>query len=55
MKELVTKLKSLHKDYNVIGIKQSTEDEGAKYNDIITMRRITELCDLKIIKKHKLN
>ena len=48
MKELIIKLKSLHKDYNVIGIKQSTEDEGAKYNDIITMRRITELCDLKL-------
>jgi|TARA_R110001592_G_scaffold114664_2_gene314694 4-hydroxy-2-oxoheptanedioate aldolase len=48
MKNLVTKLKLLHKNYNVIGIKQSTEDEGAKYNDILTMRRITELCDLKL-------
>tara|TARA_R100001163_G_C5068290_1_gene208338 strand:- start:7153 stop:7905 length:753 start_codon:yes stop_codon:yes gene_type:complete len=48
MKDLVNKLKTIHKEYNVIGIKQSTEDEGAKYNDILTMRRITELCGLKL-------
>ena len=48
MKGLINKLTDLHKEYNVIGIKQSTEDEGAKYNDILTMRRITELCGLNL-------
>jgi len=48
MKKLLLSLTHLNKEYNVIGIKQSTEDEGAKYNDIITMRRITELCGLKL-------
>ena len=48
MKHLIEKLKYLNKEFNVIGIKQSTEDEGALYSDILTMRRITELCGLKL-------
>tara|TARA_R110000744_G_scaffold317924_1_gene424498 strand:- start:27 stop:779 length:753 start_codon:yes stop_codon:yes gene_type:complete len=48
MKHLIKKLKYLNKEFNVIGIKQSTEDEGALHNDILTMRRITETCGLKL-------
>lgn len=48
MKNLISTLKQLNKDYNIIGIKQSTEDEGALHNDILTMRRITESCNLKL-------
>jgi len=48
MKYLIEKLKHLHEEHNVIGIKQSTEDEGALHNDILTMRRITESCNLKL-------
>tara|TARA_R110002012_G_scaffold174634_1_gene339531 strand:+ start:416 stop:1168 length:753 start_codon:yes stop_codon:yes gene_type:complete len=48
MKHLIEKLKYLNKEFNVIGIKQSTEDEGALHNDILTMRRITEACNLKL-------
>ncbi len=48
MKDLINKLTHLHNKYNIIGVKQSTEDEGARYNDILLMRRITELCGLKL-------
>ena len=48
MKHLIKKLKYLNKEFNVIGIKQSTEDEGALHNDILTMRRITAACGLKL-------
>ena len=48
MKNLISSLSQLNKEYNVIGIKQSTEDEGALYNDILTIRRTTELCGLKL-------
>ena len=48
MNKLVSSLIQLNKDYNVVGVKQSTEDEGALYNDILSMRRITELCNLKL-------
>ena len=47
MKQLIKQLKSL-KHLDVVGIKQSTEDEGALHNDILTMRRITEACGLKL-------
>lgn len=43
LKELI----SLKEDLNVIGIKQSFEDEGAFVEDIILARRLTELCNLK--------
>ena len=47
MKQIVEQLKNLAK-LGVIGIKQSTEDEGALHTDILTMRRITETCGLKL-------
>ena len=47
MKQLIKQLKSL-KHLDVVGIKQSTEDEGALHTDILTMRRITESCGLKL-------
>lgn len=48
MKDLIHKLTLLNQQYNVVGIKQSFEDEGARLDDIITMRRITELCNIKL-------
>lgn len=48
MKNLIKTLDNLNKTYNVVGIKQSTEDEGALHDDIILMRRITELNNLKL-------
>ena len=42
MKELISSLLQLNKDYNITGIKQSFEDEGASQQDVLTMRRITE-------------
>ncbi len=48
---LVNRLRKLHENYGVIGIKQSFEDEGAILADVLTMRRITELCDLKMYVK----
>ena len=48
MKYLINELIKLNKEFNVIGVKQSTEDEGALHEDIITMRRITESCGLKL-------
>lgn len=46
MNTLVDKLKTLSELYGVIGIKQSFEDEGALLDDVISVRRITELCNL---------
>lgn len=48
MKYLIDELERLNKEFNVVGIKQSTEDEGAFHSDIVTMRRITEACGLKL-------
>tara|TARA_R110000744_G_scaffold33311_4_gene77708 strand:- start:970 stop:1722 length:753 start_codon:yes stop_codon:yes gene_type:complete len=48
MKYLINELIKLNEEFNVIGVKQSTEDEGALHEDIITMRRITESCGLKL-------
>ena len=48
MKNLISQLKSLKEKYNIKGIKQSFEDEGAILSDVILMRRITELIDLKM-------
>ena len=41
MEKLIKKLKKLKK-YNVVGIKQSLEDEGATFEDLIIMRKITK-------------
>jgi len=50
-KFLVSKLTDLHNNINVVGIKQSFEDEGALLSDVLTMRRITELCGLSMYVK----
>lgn len=47
MNHLVSKLKEISNLYGVIGIKQSFEDEGALLEDVISVRRITELCNLQ--------
>jgi len=48
MKNLISQLKKLKEKYNIIGIKQSFEDEGAILSDVILMRRITELANAKM-------
>lgn len=35
----------------IAGIKQSFEDEGVLYDDVVTMRRITEICSLPLYVK----
>ena len=50
-KTLVDELKNVNDKYNVIGIKQSFEDEGAQLDDGLTMRRVTELCDMSMYVK----
>tara|TARA_R110000737_G_scaffold350697_1_gene390443 strand:+ start:855 stop:1676 length:822 start_codon:yes stop_codon:yes gene_type:complete len=50
-KTLVDELKNVNDKCNVIGIKQSFEDEGAQLDDVLTMRRITELCDMSMYVK----
>jgi hypothetical protein len=47
MNHLIEKLKEISNLYGVIGIKQSFEDEGALLEDVISVRRITELCNLQ--------
>ena len=51
VRALSDSLNSLSKIHNVVGIKQSFEDEGAILSDVITMRRITELSNLKMYVK----
>jgi hypothetical protein len=46
MKQLLKQLDELKQNYNIVGIKQSFEDEGVLLDDVITIRRITELCGL---------
>jgi 4-hydroxy-2-oxoheptanedioate aldolase len=46
MKNLIENLKQLS-NYGIIGMKQSFEDEGVLLDDIITVKRITELCGLQ--------
>lgn len=48
---LVKDLKKLKEKRNIFGIKQSFEDEGVIFEDVITMRRITDLCDLSLCVK----
>lgn len=47
MKELKTRLEEL-KHLGAIGVKQSTEDEGAVYEDIALIRDISRSCGLKL-------
>lgn len=46
MKNLIENLKQLS-NHGVIGMKQSFEDEGVLLDDVITVKRITELCGLQ--------
>ena len=46
MNDLLDKLREISNLYGVVGIKQSFEDEGALLEDVISVRRITELCNL---------
>jgi hypothetical protein len=46
MNDLLDKLREISHLYGVVGIKQSFEDEGALLEDVISVRRITELCNL---------
>lgn len=48
MTELIHDLKVLKHSHGVVGIKQSFEDEGVILDDVITMRRITELAGLEL-------
>lgn len=50
-KTLVNQLSQIRDDYNVVGIKQSFEDEGAQLEDVVTMRRVTELCNMSMYVK----
>ena len=47
MKKLITKLKALKK-IGVTGVKQSLEDEGASFKDIIIMRKITKAANVDL-------
>lgn len=47
MNDLIKQLKLLASDYGVIGIKQSFEDEGVTLDDVIIVRRITDICGIK--------
>ena len=47
MNNLVEHLTEIANKYGVIGIKQSFEDEGALLDDVISVRRVTEMCNLK--------
>lgn len=46
MKVLYHELKQLSEKYGIIGLKHSFEDEGATVEDVIFMRRLTDLCGL---------
>ena len=47
MQNLIKKLKNLKK-LGAVGIKQSLEDEGASFQDIVLMRKITSLVKLDL-------
>ena len=51
MENLVKNLENLALKYNVIGIKQSFEDEGVLIEDVILARKITDKCGLQIFVK----
>ena len=48
--KLIKKLNDL-KNQGVVGIKQSFEDEGVIYDDLVSMRRITDICSLPMYVK----
>ncbi len=51
MKKLINQLKTLKQNYGVVGIKQSFQDQGVDLKDVITMRRITQLCEIPMYVK----
>jgi 4-hydroxy-2-oxoheptanedioate aldolase len=48
---LITNLELLSSNHGVIGLKQSFEDEGIFLDDLLTVRRITDICNLKLFVK----
>jgi hypothetical protein len=51
MLDLIQGMTDLKKNHGVIGIKQSFEDEGVLYHDIIHIKRFTETCGLETFVK----
>ena len=45
--DLKNSLENLNKNYGIIGMKQSFEDEGVLLNDVVAFKRITEVCGLQ--------
>jgi len=45
--DLKDSLENLGKNYGVIGMKQSFEDEGVLLNDVVAFKRVTEICGLQ--------
>lgn len=45
--DLRESLQELGKNYGVIGMKQSFEDEGVLLNDVVAFKRVTEICGLQ--------
>jgi len=51
LEQLIDTLSELGDDCGVVGIKQSFEDEGVILDDVLTMRRITDLCNMSLYVK----
>ena len=51
MNNLIEKLKILSNDYGIIALKQSFEDEGIDLDDLLLIRRMTDICNLKCFVK----
>jgi hypothetical protein len=45
--DLKDSLENLGKNYGIIGMKQSFEDEGVLLNDVVAFKRVTEICGLQ--------
>ena len=45
--DLKDSLEKLGKNYGIIGMKQSFEDEGVLLNDVVAFKRVTEVCGLQ--------
>jgi hypothetical protein len=45
--DLKDSLTNLEKNYGIIGMKQSFEDEGVLLNDVVAFKRVTEICGLQ--------
>ena len=51
MEKLIIKLKNLKK-FNIVGVKQSLEDEGASFDDIKIMRTITKKAKVELMEQN---